>query len=102
MTEFVSPIGSPIQDLVFHLPPEQRKQKYNVLLLEGIDQMAVDRLKDEGYMVESLKATVDPQELKEKIKTVHAIGIRCVKLRNFMNQVLLINYSCLFIEAALI
>jgi hypothetical protein len=78
MTEFVSPIGSPVQDLVFHLPPEQRKQNYNILLLEGIDQLAVDRLKDEGYMVESLKATLDPQELKEKIKTVHAIGIRCV------------------------
>jgi hypothetical protein len=102
MTEFVSPIGSPVQDLVFHLPPEQRKQNYNILLLEGIDQLAVDRLKDEGYMVESLKATLDPQELKEKIKTVHAIGIRCVLNSCKMHKLIRNNLHFELIEAALI
>ncbi|PVU99244.1 hypothetical protein BB560_005542, partial [Smittium megazygosporum] len=47
-----------------------------VLLLEGINQKAVNRLKSTGFQVESLTKSLSEEELIEKIKDVHAVGIR--------------------------
>jgi D-3-phosphoglycerate dehydrogenase len=51
------------------------KNKINILLLEGIDQQAVDGFKDEGFNVETI-AKLEEDELCEKIKNVHVIGVR--------------------------
>ena len=53
------------------------KQDIGVLLLEGIHQSAVTYFTDQGYSrVEYFKGALDEQELDEKIKDVHIIGIR--------------------------
>ena len=53
------------------------KQDIRVLLLEGIHQSAVKYFNDQGYTrVEYYKGALDDQELEEKIKDVHIIGIR--------------------------
>lgn len=53
------------------------KHKIKILLLEGLHQSAVDTLKSQGYdNIEYLKTSLPEQELIEKIKDVHFIGIR--------------------------
>jgi len=53
------------------------KDKIRVLLLEGVHQSAVDTLTAEGYTnVEYLKTALPEDELIEKIKTAHFVGIR--------------------------
>lgn len=53
------------------------KNKIKILLLEGLHQSAVDTLKAQGYdNIEYLKTSLPEQELIEKIKDVHFIGIR--------------------------
>ncbi len=53
------------------------KDKINILLLEGIHQNAVDTFAGQGYgNVELLPAAMDEDELVEKIKGVHMVGIR--------------------------
>ncbi|MGN1394111.1 MAG: phosphoglycerate dehydrogenase [Succinivibrionaceae bacterium] len=53
------------------------KDKIKVLLLEGVDPSAVETLNKAGYTnVEYLKKAMDRDELIEKIKDVHFIGIR--------------------------
>jgi len=53
------------------------KDKIRVLLLEGVHQSAVDTLTAEGYTnVEYLKAALPEDELIEKIKGAHFVGIR--------------------------
>ena len=53
------------------------KQDIRVLLLEGIHQSAVKYFNEQGYTrVEYYKGALDDQELEEKIKDVHIIGIR--------------------------
>ncbi|KAJ3041811.1 hypothetical protein HDV00_008701 [Rhizophlyctis rosea] len=47
-----------------------------VLLLEGLNKTGVDILTKAGYQVESHPKALSPEVLKEKIKDVHAIGIR--------------------------
>ncbi|OMJ08787.1 putative D-3-phosphoglycerate dehydrogenase [Smittium culicis] len=47
-----------------------------VLLLEGISQQAVNNISAAGYQVESISKGLTDEELIEKIKDVHAIGIR--------------------------
>ncbi|OMJ27633.1 putative D-3-phosphoglycerate dehydrogenase [Smittium culicis] len=47
-----------------------------VLLLEGISQQAVNNISAAGYQVESISKGLTDDELIEKIKDVHAIGIR--------------------------
>ncbi|ODV60169.1 uncharacterized protein ASCRUDRAFT_59581 [Ascoidea rubescens DSM 1968] len=47
-----------------------------ILLLENINQTAINIFKDQGYQVESYKSSLPESELIEKIKSVHAIGIR--------------------------
>ncbi|KAI9790385.1 MAG: D-3-phosphoglycerate dehydrogenase 2 [Peltula sp. TS41687] len=47
-----------------------------VLLLENINQTGQDLLAREGYQVEFLKTALSEDQLIEKIRDVHAIGIR--------------------------
>lgn len=53
------------------------KDKIKILLLEGLHQSTLDTLKSNGYdNIEYLKTSLPEEELIEKIKDVHFIGIR--------------------------
>lgn len=53
------------------------KSKIRILLLEGVHQSALDTLTNAGYNnIELLKGSLPENELIEKIKNVHFIGIR--------------------------
>ncbi len=53
------------------------KDKIRILLLEGIHESAVKDFKDAGYTsVEYIKTALDAEELEQKIKNIHIIGIR--------------------------
>jgi D-3-phosphoglycerate dehydrogenase len=52
------------------------KNKIKILLLENVHSAAVELLKKEDFQVECLKEALSEEELKEKIKDVHALGIR--------------------------
>lgn len=47
-----------------------------ILLLENVNQTAIDIFQNQGYQVESQKSSLSEEELIEKIKDVHVIGIR--------------------------
>lgn len=51
-------------------------QDIKVLLLENVNKIGQTILKDQGYQVEALKASLPEDQLIEKIKDVHVIGIR--------------------------
>lgn len=53
------------------------KSKIKILLLEGVHQSAIDTLNAQGYTnIEYLTTSLPENELTEKIKDVHFIGIR--------------------------
>ena len=53
------------------------KDKIKILLLEGLHQSALETLRNNGYHnIESLKTSLPEDQLIEKIKDVHFIGIR--------------------------
>ncbi|KZN33114.1 3-phosphoglycerate dehydrogenase [Pseudoalteromonas luteoviolacea S2607] len=53
------------------------KDKIRILLLEGVHQSAVETLKRNGYSnIEYLKTSLPENELIERIRQVHFIGIR--------------------------
>ncbi len=52
------------------------KNRIKVLLLENIDQVAIDTFQKEGYVVESLKTALGEKELSKKIIDVSLLGIR--------------------------
>jgi len=52
------------------------KNKIKILLLENVHPVSVEALEKEGYSVECLKSSLNEEELKQKIKGVHALGIR--------------------------
>lgn len=53
------------------------KEKIKILLLEGLHQSSLEELKAKGYSnIEYVKTSLAEQELIEKIKDVHFIGIR--------------------------
>lgn len=47
-----------------------------ILLLENVNQSAIEILEEQGYQVEFLKTSLSEEELIKKIADVHAIGIR--------------------------
>ncbi|ANB15767.1 phosphoglycerate dehydrogenase SER33 [Sugiyamaella lignohabitans] len=49
---------------------------FKILLLENVNQTAIDILSKQGYQIEFHKTSLGEAELIEKIKDVHAIGIR--------------------------
>eukprot|EP00026_Physarum_polycephalum_P009835 Phypoly_transcript_09972.p1 GENE.Phypoly_transcript_09972~~Phypoly_transcript_09972.p1 ORF type:complete len:445 (+),score=84.37 Phypoly_transcript_09972:56-1336(+) len=52
------------------------KNKIQVLLLENIHAVAVQAFKDEQFQVETFAGALPEDQLKEKIKRAHIIGIR--------------------------
>jgi D-3-phosphoglycerate dehydrogenase len=52
------------------------RSKVRMLLLENIHPAAVERLQEAGYSVETMKGALDEEDLIEKIKGVHVLGIR--------------------------
>ncbi|EXJ80259.1 D-3-phosphoglycerate dehydrogenase 2 [Capronia coronata CBS 617.96] len=53
-----------------------REQDVKILLLENVNQTGRDILQGQGYQVEFLKSSLPEDQLIEKIKDVHVIGIR--------------------------
>ncbi len=74
------------------------KEKIRFLLLEGVHQSAVDTLATEGYTnVEYLKTALPEDELIEKIKNAHFVGLRSrtqLTRRVFENAPKLIAVGC--------
>jgi D-3-phosphoglycerate dehydrogenase len=52
------------------------RSKIKMLLLENIHPAAVERLEEAGYSVETMKGALDEDDLIERIKGVHVLGIR--------------------------
>ena len=53
------------------------KRKIKFLLLEAVHESAVEALRNEGYEnIEYLKTSLSEDELVEKIKDVHFVGLR--------------------------
>src|SRR4051812_11622781 len=52
------------------------KSQIKVLLLENIHPLARDSFQNEGYQVETLSSALGEEQLKEKIRDVHILGIR--------------------------
>jgi D-3-phosphoglycerate dehydrogenase len=52
------------------------RSRIRMLLLENIHPAAVERLEEAGYSVETMKGALDEDDLIEKIKGVHILGIR--------------------------
>ncbi|KAH8887478.1 hypothetical protein GQ53DRAFT_656312 [Thozetella sp. PMI_491] len=78
---FHSPsIGSQGGALAQRLAPKQLKpfntEDIKILLLENVNQSGRDVLKQQGYQVEFLKTSLPEDQLIEKIRDVHVIGIR--------------------------
>lgn len=61
-------------------PPKKlqpfREQDIKILLLENVNKTGQDILKEQGYQVEALKSSLSEDQLIEKIKDVHVLGIR--------------------------
>ncbi|KAK2749172.1 Phosphoglycerate dehydrogenase ser3 [Myotisia sp. PD_48] len=51
-------------------------QDIKVLLLENVNITGMDMLLEQGYQVESMKSSLPEDQLIEKIRDVHVIGIR--------------------------
>jgi D-3-phosphoglycerate dehydrogenase len=52
------------------------RSRMRFLLLENVHPVAVQRLRDEGYAVETVAGALDEDELIERIRGVHVLGIR--------------------------
>ena len=77
------------------------KDKIKILLLEGLHQSAVQTFKNQGYSnIEYLKTSLSEEELIEKIRDVHFIGIRSrtqltEKVLNEANKLVAIGCFCI-------
>lgn len=52
------------------------KDQIKVLLLENIHERAKELFSQEGFQVETLTGALNPEQLKEKIRDIHVLGIR--------------------------
>ncbi|MFK5973832.1 MAG: phosphoglycerate dehydrogenase [Flavobacteriaceae bacterium] len=52
------------------------KNRIKILLLENVHPVAFDNLSEDGFSVELIKTSLSEEELIEKIKGVHVLGIR--------------------------
>ncbi|KAG5953328.1 D-3-phosphoglycerate dehydrogenase 2 [Claviceps cyperi] len=79
-TTVVSPPGSWGGALAPRGAPKQLKpfntQDIKILLLENVNAAGQEILKAQGYQVEALKTSLPEDQLIEKIRDVHVIGIR--------------------------
>jgi D-3-phosphoglycerate dehydrogenase len=69
------PTLSHASQLAKQLKPFDTKD-IKVLLLENVNEAGVNILSGQGYQVEALKASLSEDQLIEKIRDVHVIGIR--------------------------
>lgn len=66
-----------VRDSEFMSKVSLEKDKIRILLLEGVHQSALETLKSNGYSnIEFLKTSLPEDELIEKIKDAHFVGIR--------------------------
>src|SRR5207247_11444 len=56
--------------------PISHKVPFRVLLLENIHMSAEQLLTSEGFVVERVPGALKPEELAERLKGVHLLGIR--------------------------
>src|SRR5690606_24968803 len=52
------------------------RSRMKVLLLENVHPLAVERMREEGYTVETERAALDEDVLIERLKGVHVLGVR--------------------------
>ncbi|RYP19714.1 hypothetical protein DL767_009596 [Monosporascus sp. MG133] len=70
-----SSLGGALHRLEKQLKPFNT-QDIKILLLENVNQSGKDILNAQGYQVEALKTSLPEDQLIEKIRDVHVIGIR--------------------------
>ncbi|QLG73245.1 hypothetical protein HG535_0E03290 [Zygotorulaspora mrakii] len=103
---------SPTQSFMDALPRRMSTSKHiktlkpfstgdmKILLLENVNETAISIFKEQGYQVEFYKAALPEEELIEKIKDVHAIGIRSktklsAKILEHANNLVVIGCFCI-------
>ncbi len=57
-------------------PTSFPKHRISVLLCEGIHPVGVERFRQEGFAVEVVDRALEPDELAERLRGVHVLGIR--------------------------
>ncbi|GAA4828607.1 phosphoglycerate dehydrogenase [Algivirga pacifica] len=104
VTENADHIAPNFEEILFthNLPmaTSYPKNRIKVLLLENIHADAKAKLEKEGYNVELLKGALDEEELAEKIKDVHILGIRSKtqltrKVLENANRLMLVGAFCI-------
>lgn len=81
LTVSTSPTQSYLDQYKSQPKPTKALKPFNagdvkILLLENVNETALNIFHSQGYQVEFLKTSLPDEELIEKIKDVHAIGIR--------------------------
>ena len=76
------------------------KNRIKMLLLESVHSRALEKLRDDGFSVESYPAGLDEDELCEKIKGIHVLGIRSktqvtAKVLEHANKLMAIGAFCI-------
>ena len=76
------------------------KNRIKILLLENVHPAAFDNLSEDGFSVELVKTSLSEQELIEKIKGVHVLGIRSKtqvtqKVLEAANKLLVVGAFCI-------
>ena len=68
------------EDAAPAMKPLGKEEPTRILLLENVSQTAVDLFERAGFEVQFFKGSLSEPELIEKIKDVHAVGIRSKSL----------------------
>ena len=76
------------------------QQEIKILLLENVNEVGQKILKDQGYQVEVLKSALQEDDLIEKVKEVHVLGIRSktkvtARVLNAAQNLLVIGCFCI-------
>ncbi|WP_445382443.1 phosphoglycerate dehydrogenase [Robiginitalea sp. IMCC43444] len=76
------------------------KNRIKILLLENVHPAAFENLSEDGFSVELIKHSLSEQELIEKIKGVHVLGIRSKtrvtkKVLDAANKLLVVGAFCI-------
>ncbi len=76
------------------------KNRIKILLLENVHPAAFDNLSNDGFSVELVKHSLSEEELMEKIKGIHVLGIRSKtqvtqKVLEAANRLLVIGAFCI-------
>lgn len=76
------------------------KNRIKILLLENVHPAAFDNLSEDGFAVELVKTSLSEQELIERIKGVHVLGIRSKtqvtqKVLDAANKLLVVGAFCI-------